>query len=309
MMRRKTSICLISNCGAPVRQFTVSGAVIRVIGCLCIGITAVLVYFAYDYAQLRHRSVANRTLSKTISLQADEIGNQRRQIQNFAGAINHLKMRLAQLKGAEKKLRAIADIEPTKDQEGFFGIGGSLPEDLDAKVDLTKKHNSLVREMHSQIEQLRVGVTSQETAFKTLFEQLENQQNIMACTPTIRPVDGWITSRFGYRKSPFTGQREFHKGLDIATRKKTPIVAPAAGVLTFVGRKGFLGKVVVIDHGYGIVTRYAHLYKALKKKGDRVKRGDKIALVGNTGRTTGPHLHYEVRLNGVPVNPAKYFLD
>ena len=309
MMRRKISICLICNSGAPVRQFSVSKTMARMIGFACIVIIVVSAFFAYDYYNLRHRSFTNQTLRDTISQQQDEVGTQRKQIQKFADAINRLKMGLAGLKDSEKKLRAVANIEPSKDQEGFFGIGGSLPEDLDTKIDLSKKHNSLVREMHEQVEQLDVGITSQGEEFKTLFEQLENQQNILACTPAIRPVDGWITSRFGRRKSPFTGRREFHKGIDIATRKKTPIVASANGVVTYVGRKGYLGKVVVIDHGYGIVTRYAHLYKALVKKGDKVKRGDKIALVGSSGRTTGPHLHYEVRLNGVPVNPAKYFLD
>lgn len=309
MMRRKISICLICNFGAPVRQFSVSATVARMIGFACIVIIAVSVFFAYDYYNLRHRSFNNQTLRNTISQQQDEVGSQRKQIQKFADAINHLKMGLAGLKDSEKKLRAVANIEPSKDQEGFFGIGGSLPEDLDTKIDLSKKHNSLVREMHEQVEQLDAGITSQGEEFKTLFEQLEDQQNILACTPAIRPVDGWITSRFGRRKSPFTGRREFHKGIDIATRKKTPIAASANGVVTYVGRKGYLGKVVVIDHGYGIVTRYAHLYKALIKKGDKVKRGDKIALVGSSGRTTGPHLHYEVRLNGVPVNPTKYFLD
>ena len=309
MMRRKITICLISNSGAPVRQFSVSKTMMRIIGFACIAIVASFAFFAYDYYKLRLRSFTNLTLDNTVSQQHDEIGTQRKQIQNFADVINHLKMRLAGLKDSEKKLRAVANIEPSKDQEGVFGIGGSLPEDLDTKIDLSKKHNSLVREMHEQVEQLNAGITSQAKEFETLLEQLENQQNILACTPAIRPVDGWITSRFGRRKSPFTGRREFHKGIDIATRKKTPIVAAADGVVTYVGRKGYLGKVVVIDHGYGIVTRYAHLYKALKKKGDKVKRGEKIALVGSSGRTTGPHLHYEVRLNGLPVNPAKYFLD
>ena len=102
---------------------------------------------------------------------------------------------------------------------------------------------------------------------------------------------------------------EFHKGLDIAARQGTPILATANGKITFADSKGQLGKVVFINHGHGIVTRYAHLSKILKKEGDIVKRGDKIALMGNTGRSTGPHLHYEVRLNGVPVDPKKYILN
>ena len=109
--------------------------------------------------------------------------------------------------------------------------------------------------------------------------------------------------------SPFTGRREFHKGYDIATKKGSPVLATAAGVVTFVGRKGLLGNCIIINHGHGMVTRYAHIDKFLKKRGEKVKRWEPIALVGNTGRSTGPHVHYEVRLNGIPVNPFKYILN
>jgi murein DD-endopeptidase MepM/ murein hydrolase activator NlpD len=121
--------------------------------------------------------------------------------------------------------------------------------------------------------------------------------------------DGWVTSNFGYRTSPFTGRREFHRGLDIATRSGTPILAPADGVVIFAGPKRLSGNMIIIDHGHGMTTNYGHIKQAHKKKGERVKRGDVIAEVGNTGRSTGPHLHYEVLLNGVSVNPEKYILN
>ena len=309
MMRRKISFCLISTSGAPVKQFSASKTLLKLMGGFCIAVHAVLGWFVYDYFHLNQRSFANQALLDTVSQQRQEIGSQRKQIQKFADDLNRLKARLAELKHSEKKLRAIADLDASQEQDGFFGIGGSLPEDLDTKIDLSEKHNSLVREMHEKVQQLHVAIGAQDETFSRLLRHLEDQQSILACTPTIKPTEGWITSKFGYRKSPFTGKREFHKGLDIATRKKSPIYAPANGVITFAGSKGYLGKIVIIDHGYGIVTRYAHLYKAVKKKGDRVKRGELIAMVGSSGRTTGPHLHYEVHLNGVPVNPEKYILD
>jgi len=125
----------------------------------------------------------------------------------------------------------------------------------------------------------------------------------------LRPTNGWISSTFGYRVSPFTGRKEFHRGLDIATREGTPIIAPADGVVTYSDQKWLIGNMITIDHGYGMTTLYGHIKELLKNKGERVKRGQVIALVGNTGRSTGPHVHYEVRLNGVPVNPEKYILD
>ncbi|MCP4694110.1 MAG: M23 family metallopeptidase [Desulfobacterales bacterium] len=163
--------------------------------------------------------------------------------------------------------------------------------------------------MHDQVKLLDQAAQLQHQGFDSLVGVLQNQQNLLASTPAIWPVKGWVTSTFGRRKSPFTGLREFHKGLDIATRKGTPIIAPADGVVSAVGTKGFLGKMIAVDHGHGIVTRFGHLQKALKKRGDKVKRGDVIALVGATGRVTGPHVHYEVRLNGLPVNPKKYILN
>jgi murein DD-endopeptidase MepM/ murein hydrolase activator NlpD len=159
------------------------------------------------------------------------------------------------------------------------------------------------------MQQVQQAGEVQENSFSSLLKSLEGKRNLLAATPSLHPTRGWISSNFGYRVSPFTGRKEFHRGLDIATREGTSIIAPADGVVTYSGKKWLMGNMITIDHGYGMVTRYGHISKLLKKKGNRVKRGEVIALVGNTGRSTGPHLHYEVRLNGVPVNPAKYILD
>jgi len=243
----------------------------------------------------------------------DEIHLQRKQIQEFASEINALKAKLLALDDFEKKIRIIANLENTNESDNIFGVGGSIPDDLDAQLPLTEKHNSLMRDMHEQIEQLSRASGSQQEEFESLLRSLEDQQNLLASTPAIRPISrsvkSWVTSKFGYRKSPFTGKREFHKAYDIASRKGTPILATADGVVTFSGKKGLLGKTIVINHGHGMVTRYGHNYKLLKKRGDKVKRWETIALMGSTGRSTGPHVHYEVHLNGIPVNPEKYMLN
>jgi murein DD-endopeptidase MepM/ murein hydrolase activator NlpD len=243
----------------------------------------------------------------------DEIHLQRKQIQEFASEINALKGKLLALDNFEKKIRIIANLENTNESDNIFGVGGSIPDDLDAQLPLTEKHNSLMRDMHEQIEQLSRASGSQQEEFESLLRSLEDQQNLLASTPAIRPISrrlkSWVTSKFGYRKSPFTGKREFHKAYDIASRKGTPILATADGVVTFSGKKGLLGNTIVIDHGHGMVTRYGHSHKLLKKRGDKVKRWETIALMGSTGRSTGPHVHYEVHLNGIPVNPEKYMLN
>lgn len=142
-----------------------------------------------------------------------------------------------------------------------------------------------------------------------LWESLSERQSLLNATPNIRPAKGWFTSKFGYRVSPFTGRPALHAGLDIAAAPGSPVYAPADGVVTFAGYDESYGKMVTVDHGYGVTTRFGHNAQVYVQVGQKVSRWDVIAAVGNTGRSTGPHLHYEVRVNGVPRDPALYVLD
>jgi len=312
-MRKKISFVILSSSGAPAKQVCTSKATIRLFAAGLVAVFLAVGYIIYDYYNLRETTSHLQNREVYLSSQMDEIHLQRKQIQEFASEINALKAKLLALNNFEKKIRIIANIEDTNESDNIFGVGGSIPDDLDAQLPLKEKHNSLMRDMHEQIEQLSRASGSQQEVFESLMRSLEDQQNLLASTPAIRPVSrgvkSWITSRFGYRKSPFTGKRELHKGYDIAGRQGTPILATADGVVTFAGRKGLYGKVIVIDHGHGMVTRYGHNSKLLKKSGDKVKRWETIALMGNTGRSTGPHVHYEVHLNGIPVNPEKYIIN
>ena len=309
IMREQISFFVLSNSGALRKQVTVSRPFFSF---FCLLITAGLVFAGfviYDYSILKKTLFNNRELKSLTAAQLDEIVSQRKQIQRFAREINGLKSSLAALNKLEKKVRVIANIEKKGDQNSFFGIGGSMPEDLDTKLALTEKHNDLLREMHDQSGQLNLALSNQKQGFESLLNSLEERDNLLAATPSIRPTNGWVTSKFGYRKSPYAGLREFHRGLDIANREGTSVKAAADGIIKFCGLKGFLGKALVIDHGHGMATRYGHLQKILKRRGDAVKRGDIIGYLGSTGRSTGPHLHYEVFLNGIPVNPEKYILN
>jgi murein DD-endopeptidase MepM/ murein hydrolase activator NlpD len=139
--------------------------------------------------------------------------------------------------------------------------------------------------------------------------QLTEQNHLLASTPTIAPVLGLITDGFGRRKDPFTGRLAYHRGLDISARRGTPIHAPADGIVVFSGRNGGLGRCLRISHDFGFTTVYGHLDKILVEPGTEVHRGQEIGLLGNSGRSTGPHLHYEVHVNGVSKNPLYYILD
>jgi murein DD-endopeptidase MepM/ murein hydrolase activator NlpD len=142
-----------------------------------------------------------------------------------------------------------------------------------------------------------------------LQELLQERQSILNATPSIKPARGWFTSRFGYRVDPFTSKPDLHLGLDMAAAPGTPVVAPADGVVSYVGYESGYGKIVAIDHGFGVRTRFAHNSQIYVELGQKVKRRDVISAVGSTGRSSGPHLHYEVRVNDVPVDPINYVLD
>ncbi len=316
-MRKKISFVILTNSGSPAKQFRTSrSTLIWIVGVVLIafGFSG---YIGYDYYRLRNSSfllqLRDEELSSVISSQRDEIQLQRKQISEFASDINKLKDQLLALGQFEKKIRIMADIDKRPDVGNPFGMGGPTPRNMDPKMALGADSNSLMREMHTQVDQINLAAVNQENGFKELVVHLERQQSLLASTPTIRPidpdVDSWASSKFEWRVSPFTNQREFHKAFDIAAREGTPIYATASGVVTFAGNKGLLGKTLIIDHGHGLTTLYGHCSKILKQPGERVGRWDTVALVGNTGSSTGPHVHYEVLIHGVQVNPEKYFLN
>lgn len=190
---------------------------------------------------------------------------------------------------------------------------------LTQKYKITKKFSDLIKQSFQLSEEyakfdykykiIKNIASDLEEEIHYLDQYLLNKESVLRSTPTILPSNGWITSYFGHRISPTAGVRKMHEGLDVGANYGTPIVAPADGVVTFAGRKSGFGLFVQIDHGYGIETIYAHSQKILTKNGNKVKRGDLIAKVGSTGASTGPHLHYEVRVNGIAVDPLYFVLD
>ncbi len=141
-----------------------------------------------------------------------------------------------------------------------------------------------------------------------LWDSLSERQTLLTATPSIKPTKGWFTSRFGYRLDPFTNHPHMHAGVDMAAPPGTPVFAPADGVVSYVGYESGYGKLVSIDHGYGVVTRYGHNSRVFVEQGQKVRRWDAISAVGTTGRSTGAHLHYEVRIHGIAVDPMNYIL-
>ena len=167
-----------------------------------------------------------------------------------------------------------------------------------------KIQDSLPRKRRSSLNGQQI-VGELETLLSSLEDELEE---LIASMPSEWPTKGRLSSRFGRRRSPWTGKSQFHSGIDIANRQGTPVYASGDAVVEFAGIKGGNGKTIVLKHGQGITTLYGHLSKIYVKKGDRVRKNQKIANLGNTGKSTNSHLHYEVRVNGIPIDPRRKLL-
>ena len=309
MMKKKLTLLIFDASGTPVKQTSIPRMLLPLTAMIVMAASAMMYLGVSDYVRLKKEVKDVHSLRSSLKIQEELAAQHQSQIVSFSNKIGTLNAKLADLDNFEQKIRIIANLEPNNGGSSIFGVGGSDPEDLDPATMMEQDYQELVRDMHVEISEIDQASHNQQQSFSSIFSQLEGKRNLLAATPSIRPLKGWISSRFGHRESPFTGRREFHRGLDIATHAGSPIIAPADGLVTYAGPKGLMGNMVTIEHGFGMVTRYGHAQKLLKKKGERVKRGEVIALVGNTGRSTGPHLHYEVRLNGVAVNPMNYFFN
>ena len=301
MASKKLTIFLVPDGTHRVRQFTLPRFLTSFLIFLCVSCTVFLSWIMWDYHTIKGRMPRLAQLEKETELQE-------RQFILMTERIDQVTHKMSELDKFDHKLRVMVNLDAGTDEEGFPGVGGSSRMLLEPYA-ADKPHRELVRMMHRSLDVLEDEMLLGEQGMTELYEFFENQKNLLASTPSVWPVRGWVSSGFGYRTSPFTGEREFHKGIDIATREGAPIVAPADGIVSYIGWQHGYGKTITITHGYGLVTRYAHLKKSLAKKGQYVKRGETIALVGNTGRSTGPHLHYEVQINRVCTNPFQYILN
>jgi len=191
-------------------------------------------------------------------------------------------------------------------QEGFVPTRAGGSADTDG---LTTQKARAMRQLGELAKAISVGAEIQTGSLEELMIQLEDKHSRLVSMPSIWPTRGWLTSRFGPRISPFTGRRQHHAGIDIAAASGADIVAPAVGRVVFVGSKGPLGKSLILDHGFGVRTLYGHAKDIHVKIGDEVERGALVASVGSTGRSTGPHVHYVVKVNGKSRNPLDYIFD
>ena len=216
----------------------------------------------------------------------------------FRLAARQLNDKISSLEVTSKKLQVLSGL----DQESLGGVGG--PSAFENPL-LSLDSQNLFEHFSS----METKSISLEGTLIQLQDLYNTRSILLAATPAIMPVTGYPSGRFGYRIDPFNGKRDFHPGIDISAPRGNKVIATADGVVTTAGRKFSYGKLVTLEHKFGISTRYGHLDRYSVEKGQKVKRGDIIGYVGSTGRSTGPHLHYEVRLNDRPLNPFRFFRD
>ncbi len=229
-------------------------------------------------------------------------------IQNMETRLDSVNQELTELFEKDKALRTYADIPQIDKDIRKLGIGGKVIHKT-TKLDKFIPNDSLmISDISRQLNQIERDIELEKLSYSEIYKTVRNHKSLLESTPSIRPIKGgYISSSFGYRPDPFTGKRRFHHGLDISANRGTPVYATAKGVVRNCFYNGGYGRVIQIDHGNGYTTIYAHLNKYQVKAGQQVDRGEVIGEVGNTGRSTGPHLHYEIRKYQQKKNPTKYF--
>ena len=295
----------------------------------------VLIFVAglVDYFGLMVEALENKKLeSENVQLKV--------QFERIEGKLGALENSLERVKTFTNKLKLITNIEtedritkltmgtkpaPGQAVEEYEPMGQRMTNESMAEQDQLFPKTKPVDEARDHIAEqasnqdystlvIRIDKAVRETQLKEqsvieLWESLSERQSLLNATPNIKPARGWLTSKFGYRLNPFTNKMQMHAGLDIAAAPGSPVYAPADGVIIFASYDETYGKLVSIDHGYGVTTRFAHNSQIYVNLGQKITKYDVIASVGNTGRSTGPHLHYEVRINGTPVDPINFILD
>lgn len=286
-MAQRFSCILIPEGHQKIRRYNLSRWVLTTAFCGFGVFVGLFVFFAYGYFNL----TLDHSELKRLRV---ENSQQQKNMQRLVLDLEELHMEMNALAESDARVRQLAKLDA--DPQGLPVAIGGLPEDGSIEA---------VDEIQRQINKLQVEIELRRQSQEDVRNLLNDQVSLSRATPKGWPTKGWLTSYFGMRKSPFTGRRVMHEGLDIAANVGTPVIATADGIVARVGYSPSYGKEVVIDHGYGYRTIFGHSSKILVKPGQRVRRGDKVALVGNTGRSTGPHLHYELRMNGVPIDPRK----
>ncbi len=300
------SIIIVSDATSTNKEFFLSSKFIRNSLVAVVVLVALFGFVIFDYLTM---SIDRQKMGRI------EVENERKTkvIAELTKNVERTQRSLAKMENFKKRILIAAGLtSPSALKE--IGTGGGPIADISTDVELIessldikappKKINILDRSRNDSI-----NARKMENALQFVENVIDKQKVRLASTPSIWPTRGYLTNSFGSRIHPLTGKRSFHYGQDIATQSGNKIIAPANGVILVAEYREYYGKMIIIDHNFGYTTRYGHLSAFNVKEGDRVTRGQVIGFVGNTGRSTAPHLHYEVRFMGKAVNPINFIID
>lgn len=301
MAKRRWTLVLVPPGSGNSRVLEVSQTVLKLVGGVAVTVFFAALLFGYS----------TFTRANSIS-HADQVARQNEaltsEIDLLQGRLALLRDTLSTIASRDERIRLLANLEPNDPAVQQAGIGGPVLTNVarSSRDSLLPNNTGQVRvDLNQMIRRANLLAASYEEAVDSLTSNIAR----VKAMPTIMPTDGYITSSFSMlRMHPILKRARPHEGIDIMAPGGTPIHAAAGGVVTRAGWNGGYGQTVQIDHGFGIVTRYAHASKILVRRGERVKRGQEIALVGSTGLATSPHVHYEVLKNDRPVDPQRYIL-
>lgn len=297
MAKKYLSLIICPHYKGKHRTYTLSKKAMRTVISLTVFIFFLLTVFLVDYFTMNVTRQKYRELLEESFRYKDTIAQQKESIKEFKNTIEYFET-------YAKKLNVMAGLK-SPDVLREVGLGGGS-QNNGQQMNPTESSQSFTLKDIKRISEKAEGV---ERNLSQLVAFFENENAILASTPTIWPTKGYLASAFGWRDDPFTGKRTFHRGNDIVTPLGNPVVATADGVVIRCRKDKIGGNSVVISHRGGYTTRYLHLSKWLVKPGQKVKRRDIIGLVGSTGKSRGPHVHYEVHVNGRSVNPYRFILE
>ncbi|HUT03861.1 MAG TPA: M23 family metallopeptidase [bacterium] len=302
MRSRFYTVMIIPDARSHVRTVLLRrGWILLVLACLLAAIAGVGLLVR---AQLIARERIAQVEAQVARLRSEGVST--RQMAQLLGDVDRMKMRVSRVD------TKAAQIETMIGLDGELAVGGpdsGRHSDAFSRY-YNGKQKELLGEISDELGMLEANLDRQSARADLLMSYLNEHKKLLASIPSITPIDGgWLSSGYGYRRDPFTHRKAFHHGVDIACPVGTPVCITADGVVARVRWYSDWGYAVEVDHGNGFSTWYAHCSKLTRERGDRLERGDVIAQVGSTGRSTGPHLHYEVRINGKAQNPIYYMLD
>lgn len=302
-MKKKPLLIYMNPKTSGVKEFHLSISKIVLISVLTILVVGLTLKYSVDFIVDFSQNSKISTLKKENDLLKTELKGIAEQITTLRSSIDHIEQR-------DDQIRTMLDLPAINSDVRQVGIGGADP-DVSSLLSSTElSFGSELFDNLNLLKKLEREIRLEKESYQKLLTTVERRQDSLRYLPALKPVrNAYISSPFGNRIHPIRKRLHFHKGIDLATNRGTPIIAPADGTIVMAGRNAGYGLFISIDHKYGYETSYGHLRKIYVRKGQRVKRGDKIGEVGSTGLATSSHLHYEVRFDGKPLNPMDFFLD